>query len=699
MKKAFLFLVFMAFFINHSFAFKRNLSGVKIITRDQRLADEQYLFKDFQAYKDLIERNKEFSERAHKHPELYEKYRKSVEKRKARVKYLEKNRLSDVKSDRRLLYRKNKALRWPISYKKNKTKIVIHHTADNFSKYETVEDVRKYIRWVYYYQAVKRAWGDIWYNFIIDQFWNIYEWRIWWDHAVWAHIVWNNVSSIWISLIWSFDQQEPSQAQFDSLIKLSTAISKKYNIDPYKKYTYHKQSSVYPYMEDVKNFAIIWHKDAWNTSCPWTNLYNLLPSLRVAIYNNLHNNKLETLRISDKLAITDKITIRVEWANFISCRTPFEWFDVKCSSDKLYLSWKQYEKIWIKSIFTKWKDKNYKIDFIPIWMSDIRELLKVKSRKLLENRKTPKKSQKITYKTKKSLISELIKNKVNVLLYELSNFWNYKISCKNKCLVRTDKQEFKNIQKLEVIRGKSLRLLLRDQKLIVNALEIRDMKWETITIDNFYRKSFAWISWNRFLWSLNFRRDYFKPISEKLTNKFVLINSLDFDNYIAWIAESNDQMSFEKSKLMVLLAKTYMLFYMNKKNTHPSIPQEASYNAIDDPRIFQKYVWVWREDTSKTWPRAVNETKNEYLIYRDYIPILPYFSCSKWFTFSALDRFWRTDAPYLKNSLDLDSCSDFAWHWVWLSWRWAEYLARKWLNYRKILQWYYPWVYVFTLDK
>jgi hypothetical protein len=32
-----------------------------------------------------------------------------------------------------------------------------------------------------------------------------------------------------------------------------------------------------------------------------------------------------------------------------------------------------------------------------------------------------------------------------------------------------------------------------------------------------------------------------------------------------------------------------MLFYLDKSNTHPSIPQDSVYNAIDDPRMFQRY--------------------------------------------------------------------------------------------------------------
>jgi hypothetical protein len=41
---------------------------------------------------------------------------------------------------------------------------------------------------------------------------------------------------------------------------------------------------------------------------------------------------------------------------------------------------------------------------------------------------------------------------------------------------------------------------------------------------------------------------------------------------------------------MAMISKNYALFYMNKENIHPSIPQTATYTAIDDPNFFQKYV-------------------------------------------------------------------------------------------------------------
>jgi hypothetical protein len=42
--------------------------------------------------------------------------------------------------------------------------------------------------------------------------------------------------------------------------------------------------------------------------------------------------------------------------------------------------------------------------------------------------------------------------------------------------------------------------------------------------------------------------------------------------------------------------------------------------------------------------------------------------------------------------MDFAKCLDFQWHWVWLSGRWAEFLAGQWWDYKMILEYYYPWI-------
>jgi hypothetical protein len=56
---------------------------------------------------------------------------------------------------------------------KDVKKIVIHHTASTTD----LKDPKQEIRNIQYYHAVRRGWGDIGYNYIMDQKGNLYEGR------------------------------------------------------------------------------------------------------------------------------------------------------------------------------------------------------------------------------------------------------------------------------------------------------------------------------------------------------------------------------------------------------------------------------------------------------------------------------------------------------------------------------------------
>jgi peptidoglycan hydrolase-like amidase len=214
-----------------------------------------------------------------------------------------------------------------------------------------------------------------------------------------------------------------------------------------------------------------------------------------------------------------------------------------------------------------------------------------------------------------------------------------------------------------------------------------------VRVNNYLRKSYAGVGWNTFRWSLIWTKDTIKDLtSGTFVEQSIVSNKVSFDNYMKWIAETSDSDNREKQKTILLLAKTYALFYINWENVHPSIPVGSSYQAIDNPDMFQKYVWAWWESTSNMSAKLLSEIQNYVVLYNGYVPILPYFSCSAGFTWSAKDKWWWNDTPYLQSRLDFDSCFDFNGHGVGLSGKWAQFLANKWWTLEKILQYYYPWV-------
>jgi len=90
---------------------------------------------------------------------------------------------------------------------------------------------------------------------------------------------------------------------------------------------------------------------------------------------------------------------------------------------------------------------------------------------------------------------------------------------------------------------------------------------------------------------LIWKKDTIKNLAAgKILYQAVVINKTSFNNYMKGIAETSDSDNIEKQTLVLLLAKMYTLFYINGQNSHPSIPAGASYQAIDNPDMFQKYV-------------------------------------------------------------------------------------------------------------
>ena len=698
-------------FVSSTFAIQRNLPWIKIITRQEWGANSKYLFSDFKIYKDIIKQNKDLDKRITEDPKKYWRNLKERTIEKDREKYMLSHWKNQIKLNK-VVYNLNwKKLWWPLWYKFHKTDIIIHHTAADYKRFKTKQAIEKYIRWVYYYHAIIRKWWDIWYNFLIDQFWNIYEWRQGWAWVVGANSSYNNPPSIWIALIWNFNIEKPTKKQLASLIKLSTALARKYNINPYNKVVYHKESfQKPPYIQNVTHFSIVWHRDTGHTDCPGKYLYADLPYIRRQVYLRLKNYKSrienpriknisfvkqnKTIYIWKKFSLTNKIVIKLKNVKDLQkCDSNIVWLEITCKWNTITLQRRWYFVFWNKWITASSSKYNYKIQVYPIFMDNIRYLMKQKALKYLWWKVNTHKIIKIKHKIYFNQISTLIKKPVKVLLYELSKLKYYNIECTNNCTIITSKWIFKNLKSFEVDKFSNLIVWFKNKSITTSSLTILSNDW-TIVFKNYHRKSYAWIPWNSFKWNIAIKKGLIKGMWWKYERKFIVINMLKINDYLAWIAESDDQMPFEKIKVMALLAKTYLLFYLDKWNIQPSIPKQAVYNAIDDPRIFQKYVGAGYEKTSKLWSKALKATKNQYLLYDDYIPILPYFSCSPGFTLSAAQKFGWVDTPYLVNNIDLWKCNKFYWHGVGLSWKWAEYLARKWLNYKQIIQWYFPGVVI-----
>ncbi len=173
-------------------------------------------------------------------------------------------------------------LKWPLEYPKLPIKaLIIHHTA---SQEDAITDTYAAMRAIYYYHTVSRGWGDIGYNYLIDEYGNVFEGRYGGDTVVGAHTADFNVGSVGVAIIGNYEENEVKFDAVRSLIHLLTDLSEKYNLDP----------------EDIVSmrgenlYVISGHSDAQSTACPGKYLYEKLASVRQLIKAELEGRRSKT---------------------------------------------------------------------------------------------------------------------------------------------------------------------------------------------------------------------------------------------------------------------------------------------------------------------------------------------------------------------------------------------------------------------
>lgn len=148
------------------------------------------------------------------------------------------------------------------------TKVVIHHTVT-----PNDGDPISMVRAVYNYHAYSNGWGDIGYNYLIDQNGVIYEGKLGGDEAKGYHAGGTgNPNSIGIALLGTFTDVSPTAQALDSLKKLIAEKGVIYSFNPQWK---------------VNVFG---HRDFMATACPGNSFYSILPSVVTEALNYKNSN-------------------------------------------------------------------------------------------------------------------------------------------------------------------------------------------------------------------------------------------------------------------------------------------------------------------------------------------------------------------------------------------------------------------------
>jgi hypothetical protein len=183
--------------------------------------------------------------------------------------------------------------KWPPSYFRI-AKFFVHHTAGRNGDPDPAATIRS----IYHYHTITQGWGDIGYNFLIDEQGRIYEGRHARAYASGetptsedlaglgargAQAKDYNEGSIGVALLGTFDTQLPTTAARASLEKLIAWDAERHGISPTGSSTY-----VNPVSGIQKTFPnVAGHRDVNSTDCPGAKLYAALPSIRSSIASRI----------------------------------------------------------------------------------------------------------------------------------------------------------------------------------------------------------------------------------------------------------------------------------------------------------------------------------------------------------------------------------------------------------------------------
>ena len=151
-------------------------------------------------------------------------------------------------------------------------RIIIHHSAT--ANNDPIPAIAR-IQSIYRFQAVTQGWGDIGYDYIIDQNGKIYEGRYGGNGVRGAHVFRDsdkdnfNYGSIGIVLLGTFTNQDANPQVYASLERLVGWLAAANGLDPIAI----KSSSIWNFntkgFTDVfAGYTVLGHKDIENTQCP-----------------------------------------------------------------------------------------------------------------------------------------------------------------------------------------------------------------------------------------------------------------------------------------------------------------------------------------------------------------------------------------------------------------------------------------------
>jgi hypothetical protein len=224
-------------------------------------------------------------------------------------------------ADESLRYEPDGTESWPEEYYPVQ-KLTVHHTAGRNADPDPAATVRA----IYRYHAVDNGWGDIGYQFLVDEAGRVYEGR----HTdedpatlpgfdaqgravVGAHVSGWNSGNVGVSLLGTLTTQRPTAAAQRSLEQFLADLSSRTGVTPQGSATYSNPSSGATWTGP----NIPGHRDFAATECPGGVAYALLPTIRQRVADRQAGTLVEDTRapvVSSVRTALSRGSAVVRWA-------------------------------------------------------------------------------------------------------------------------------------------------------------------------------------------------------------------------------------------------------------------------------------------------------------------------------------------------------------------------------------------------
>lgn len=621
--------------------------------------------------------------------------------------------------------------RWPLTYSKEVKLLVVHHTALKIAgdPRPAVERVRA----LYEYHARSRGWGDVGYNYLIDEDGKIYEGRQGGKGVVAGHTYCNNVGTIGVALLGNFELEAPSQKQTAALQKLLIRLGDDYNLDLSRSTQFHGKTFT---------SSIVRHKDLVSTACPG---YYLADAFGQVIRNVQAKNpdgsvKYAVLapqkpifvpsRVSSKglapgLSFQGRSSITINpggmqrlsftyTAPLGGMYTGKKVADVRLGHPGIGLFLMQGddrepvrtgillptdipdgESIALQLLFTAPEQQG------GYWMEigGQKFMITVTGRRTRTDIDTSRFG---------SALSSVSVQKTAVTRIRPTTLRTVRSSSSSAARVMTNNRAVRiklsssptpgltftsagTVDGKEVTAGSRIDFTQKGS-------EVQAMKGASMITSGPILRFAA--DQNGLLTVDSVRgavRSYRGIVEARVIDgKIVLINELPLETYLRGLSEEPDTEPYEKQRAFAIAARTYALYYMESTNRKfPNMP----YDGSDDPAIFQSYSGAGFESANPSWLRAVTSTNKQVLTFRGSIIKPPYFSSDDGRTRSAAEAGWKT-FPFAEIFVSKPDpwCAGLEnrGHGVGMSGCGAEGQANEGKTAEQILKYYYPGTVLMT---